>query len=86
VSIDLWAWWEFTLTEGQRDRLMTESGRPLPPDLARDIWRRSGSLRVLEPEHWVVTADPQTWRLTAEAEAFVAERDYERRHPGAEFR
>jgi len=75
---DLVDWWFSYLTDEQRTRLLDEVGKPLAPDLALELWSGSHSLRVVEPDVWMVGADPDAWRLTAEAAAFVAARARER--------
>jgi len=75
---DLSDWWFSYLSETQRARLLDEVGEPLDPALALELWSGSHSVRVVEPDVWMVGADPDAWRLTAEAAAFVAERARER--------
>jgi len=75
---DLSDWWFRYLTADQRERLLDEVGEPLDPDLALELWSGSHSVRVVEPDVWMVGADPDAWRLTAEAAAFVAARARER--------
>jgi len=71
-------WWFAYLDEPRRQRLMDEADQPLDPDFALDLWRGSHAVRVVEPEHWSIDTDPDTWRLTAEAAAFVRARAAER--------
>jgi hypothetical protein len=80
--MELWDWWEQRVTDEQRRQLLVEADSVLPPDLALELWRASGRLRVVEPETWTVNADPLRWRLTAEAAEFVHQRRYEQTHPG----
>jgi len=56
-------WWFTYLTEVQCKRLLDAVGEPLDPDLALDLWRGSRSVRVVEPDAWMVGADPATRRL-----------------------
>jgi hypothetical protein len=76
---DMWQWWSEVLTDGERDELMVTFGGPLRPDLALELWRRSGFVRVVEPEEWSVRTNPMTWRLTEEVRSFVAQRAVEQR-------
>lgn len=81
MSVELWDWWEQRVTDGQRRRLLLEVDVVLPPDLALEIWRSSGSLHVVEPETWTLDADPSRWHLSAAAAEFVQQRRYEQTHP-----
>jgi hypothetical protein len=81
MSMELWDWWEERLTDEQRRRLFLEADVVLPPDLALELWRGSGSLHVIEPEMWTVAADPMRWHLSADAAEFVRQRRYEQTHP-----
>jgi hypothetical protein len=74
---ELWQWWVEVLTEGERAELMATFRGPLRPDLALELWRRSGFVRVVEPEEWSVRTNPMTWRLTEEVRTFVAQRALE---------
>jgi len=75
---DLADWWFSYITEPQRQRLMDEVDQPLDPDCALELWRRSHTVRVVEPEVWEIGTDPNTWRLTAEVVTFVRARALER--------
>ena len=75
----LWQWWAEVLTDVERAELLATVDRPLRPDLALELWRNSGFVRVVEPEAWSVQTSPLTWRLTAEVRDFVAERAAELR-------
>jgi hypothetical protein len=81
VSLELWDWWENRLSDHQRSQLLVEADVVLPPDLALELWRSSGRLRIVEPETWTVDADPLRWRLAGDAADFVHQRRYEQTHP-----
>ena len=72
-------WWFDYLTESQRTRLMREVDQPLDPDLALELWRHSGMVRVVEPAQPTAPFDPNTWRLTDEVVRFVRARALEQR-------
>lgn len=77
MNLGLWEWWE-GLSRPQRVELMFVGGDALPPGLAKAIASGAGSLEVVRQVHAAVGDE---WYLTGEAERFVGDREYERRHP-----
>lgn len=72
----LWDWWEATLTESQRDRLMAAAEPTIDQDLAVEL--RGGGLLVIES---APARCGSGWQLRQETADFVAARNYDRCHP-----
>ena len=81
---DIWDWWLYILGEDQRVELMANYEPPLRPDLALELWRTT-ALHLLGPTVWSTTKEPVKWRLAPEIAHFVANRDYEHRHPDMDY-
>ncbi len=56
----------------------------VPPEMALELWRHSGRLKVIEGTPDPHTRDGYRWLLTPEVAHFVADQDQENHRPGLE--